>query len=63
MRKANRVFTRAERKVALWALLAATILTATGLAFDRLAPPPLGVYDQNYGAPALTDVLDARPIG
>lgn len=63
MRRREHIFTRAERKAALWALVSATILTVFGVAIEQVwREPPLGLY--RFEAPgALPGVMDARPIG
>jgi urea transporter len=63
MRRREHIFTRGERKAAVWALVSAMILTASGLAIEQVwRDPPLGLY--RFEAPgALPGVMDARPIG
>ncbi len=62
MRK-EKLFTRAERKAAMWALLAAVAVTSVGLAIEQVwGRPPLGLYGAMSGGPSLPGVIDAQPL-
>ena len=62
MRNHTHFFSRAERKAALWAVLAAVALSAAGFAWDWARGPSMGLYDQ-MGQTQLVGVLEARPLG
>lgn len=62
MRK-EKLFTRAERKAAMWALLAAVAVTTAGVAIEQVwSRPPLGLYGAMNGGAALPGVIDAQPL-
>lgn len=63
MRKANRVFSSKERRIALWSLLIAVAIAGGGFMLDRTTAPPLGVYDHEFSVPAATDIIEAAPVG
>lgn len=64
MRKSNRVFTPAERRLAFWALIATVIVTLGGVAIDRATGPSLGVYGFDAGTPpGLPGMIEAQPLG
>jgi hypothetical protein len=62
MRTNTHFFSRSERKVALWAMVAAVVLTGGGMALDHAMGPSLGAYD-HMGSTQLVGVLEAQPIG
>ena len=63
MRKTERVFTVAERKAALWALVIATFITGTGILIDMsFSRPSLGSYGGSFSTASAPGVIDARPM-
>lgn len=62
MRTYTHFFSRAERKAALWAVVAAVAVSAGGFAWERAQGPSLGVYGQ-MGQTQLVDVIEAQPLG
>jgi hypothetical protein len=62
MRKKTSLFTAAERRLALWALLAAAVLTLTLMSVEQILSPSLGLYASNVSTPSLPNVIDARPL-
>ena len=62
MRNRPSLFTAAERRIGLLALLAAIVLTLTIMVAERAFAPSLGIYGTS--APTLTEpnVIDARPL-
>ena len=62
MRTNTHFFSRAERKIALWAMVAAVVLTGGGVALDRAMGPSMGAY-ANMGTTQLVGVLEAQPVG
>jgi hypothetical protein len=65
MRRSEKIFTRGERKAALWALVIAIIVTTAGIAIEQAwRRPSLGPDGAASFVFAPTPgVLDARPIG
>ncbi len=55
-------FSRQERKVAMWALLAAALIAATGLMLQQWTRPSLGPWGGDQTVATLPDVLDAEPV-
>ena len=63
MRKKISLFTTAERRAALYALLAAAALAVILTLAEGLLRPSLGAYEGDVSAaPSLPDVIDARPL-
>lgn len=63
MRKTERVFTVAERKAALWALVIAMIIAGTGVLIDMtFSRPSLGAYGASFSTASAPGVIDARPM-
>lgn len=61
--KSNSVFSRSERRAALWAVVLAVAVAACGLMVqNNWGSPSLGAYAATAPS-ALPGVLDARPIG
>lgn len=62
--KSNSVFSRSERRAALWAVVLAVAIAACGLMVQNSwGSPSLGAYAAASAPSALPGVLDARPIG
>ncbi|MDY6924226.1 MAG: hypothetical protein SWI22_09750 [Pseudomonadota bacterium] len=55
-------FTHQERKVALWTLLAAVLIAATGLVVQQWTRPSLGPWSGDQTVAAIPGVLDAQPV-
>lgn len=62
MQSKDALFTPAERRLALMALVAAAVLTLGMIALEGALRPSLGLYDMNTPADARSDVIDARPM-
>ena len=56
------LFSRAERKAALWAVIAALAVSAAGFAWDWAQGPSLGQYE-DMGPARLVGVTEAKPLG
>jgi hypothetical protein len=63
MRRSNGVFTPQERKTAMWALLMAALLAATGLMIQQYSQPSVGPGGVDaYATASAPGVLDAQPV-
>ena len=62
MRKTNGVFSQAERKAFMWALIVAAMLVALVTAYDWIAGPSLGIYGEDMQGVSMPGVLDAQPL-
>ncbi|HWQ87833.1 hypothetical protein [Brevundimonas sp.] len=63
MRRSNGVFTPQERKAAMWALLTAALLAATGLMVQQYSQPSVGPGGVDaYMTASAPGVLDAQPV-
>lgn len=62
MRNKPSLFTAAERRIGLLALLAAVVLTLTIMVAERAFAPSLGIYGASAPALQVPDVVDARPL-
>ena len=62
MRNRPSLFTAAERRIGLLALLAAIILTLTIMVAERAFAPSLGIYGTSAPTLAEPNVIDARPL-
>jgi len=62
MRTNTHFFSRAERKAALWAVIAALAVSAAGFAWDWAQGPSLGQYE-DMGPARLVGVTEAKPLG
>jgi hypothetical protein len=62
MRNTNGVFSQAERKAFMWALIVAAVLVGVVTAYDWIAGPSLGIYGEDMRGAAMPGVLDAQPL-
>jgi len=63
MRKSDTVFTREERRTAMWALLMAAMIAVGGIYIQHWSQPSLGPYGaEAYAYAPAAGVLDARPV-
>ena len=62
MRHKPSLFTTAERRVGLLALLAAIVLTLTIMVAERAVAPSLGIYESSAPTMRMPNVVDARPL-
>jgi len=64
MRSSEQLFSAAERRIAVVALILTVLVTVLGLTVGQSwSPPSLGPYASDaYTVAASPDVLDARPI-
>ena len=62
MRTNTHFLARADSTRALWAMMAAVVLTGGGMALDHAMGPSLVAYD-HMGSTQLVGVLEAQPIG
>lgn len=60
--KSRSAFSRQERKAALWALLAAAMIAALGLAVQQWTRPSLGPWGGDQVVASIPGVLDAQPV-
>lgn len=60
--KSRSAFSRQERKVALWTLLAALTIAALGLVVQQWTRPSLGPWSGDQTVASIPGVLDAQPI-
>ena len=64
MRRTNGVFSRGERRLALYAAIVVVAITALTLLTGGLFAPPAGTAGSaGYGFADLPGVMDARPLG
>ena len=61
MRTEGGVFTPQERKAALWALIGAAVVAASGIIVQEHMRPSLGGMDDYVSAPP-PGVLEAQPL-
>ncbi len=61
MRRGNGVFTPQERKAALWALIGAAVIAASGILVQQHTQPSLGGLDAYVSSPP-PGVLEAQPL-
>lgn len=61
MHRGEGVFTSRERKAALWALVGAALIAASGVLVQQYSRPSLGGMDDYVSAPP-PGVLEARPL-
>ena len=62
MRNKPSLFTAAERRMGLLALLAAVVLTLTIMVVERYVAPSLGIYGASAPTFNMPNVVDARPL-
>ncbi|WP_269516389.1 hypothetical protein [Brevundimonas subvibrioides] len=62
MRNKPSLFTAAERRIGLLALLAAVVLTLTIMVAERAFAPSLGIYGTSAPTLSAPNVVDARPL-
>ena len=63
MRRAESIFTRQERKAAMWALLIAAIVASLGVIAEQWTHASVGPNGADaYAYAPAAGVLDARPI-
>jgi hypothetical protein len=63
MRRTNGVFSRSERRLAIWAAVIVVVVTALTLITGGLVAPPAGTAGRaGYGFADLPGVMDARPL-
>ena len=57
-----RVYTRSERRIAVWVLLAAIVLAGLSGVLREMLPPSLGAWNTGGAVAAPPGVIDARPL-
>ncbi|ADL01821.1 hypothetical protein [Brevundimonas subvibrioides] len=62
MRNKPSLFTAAERRIGLLALLGAVVLTLAIMVAERAFAPSLGIYGSSAPTLQMPDVVDARPL-
>jgi len=62
MPKKQSLFTEQERRIALYALVAAAVMATSMVALDQWLTPQLGIYATDSAPPRLPNVIDARPM-
>ena len=61
MRRGSGVFTSRERKLAVWALVGAAVIAASGIVIQQHTRPSLGGVEAYVAAPP-PGVLQAQPL-